>query len=146
MSMTDSQEAHVVTQTPSFTLLYRARDRAGHAHAIGLRVPKWIGAGGLAIVGGAAAGMLIAMLFQPTVAAAPTAGAVTITSDPPGLTLSVDGTPRGVTPLATMLAAGWHRVEVGSGERVRLHQLQVRAGSDASLHVEWAFQAGAADR
>lgn len=90
--------------------------------------------------------MLIAVLFQPMVAAAPTAGAVTITSDPPGLALSVDGTPRGVTPLATMLTAGSHRVEVGSGDRVRRHQLQVRAGTDASLHVEWSEPAATADR
>jgi hypothetical protein len=146
MSLTGSLEAHVVTPTPSSTFPYRARNRAGRAPAIGLQVPKWIGAGGLAILGGAVAGMLIAVLFQPTVAAAPTAGAVTVTSDPPGLALRVDGTPRGVTPLATMLTAGSHRVELGSGERVRLHHLQVRAGSDASLHVEWASPADAADR
>jgi len=113
------------------------RDDAGRARTLRLRVPKWMGAGGLAILGGAFAGMLIAVLFQPPVAAAPTAGAVTITSEPPGLALSVDGSPRGVTPLATMLVAGSHRIEVGSGDRVRLHHLQVRAGMDASLHVEF---------
>jgi hypothetical protein len=90
--------------------------------------------------------MLIAVLFQPTVAAAPTAGAVTITSDPPGLALSVDGTPRGVTPLATMLTAGSHRVEVGAGEHLRRHQMQVRAGTEASLHVEWAAPVDPAER
>jgi hypothetical protein len=82
--------------------------------------------------------MVIAVLFQPPVSAAPTSGAVTITSEPPGLTLRVDGSPRGVTPLATMLAAGPHRIEIGSGDRVRLHHLQVRPGLDASLHVAWS--------
>ena len=79
---------------------------------IRLFVPRWIGSGGLAIIGGAFAGIVIAVLFQPTVSAAPTAGAVTITSDPPGLALRVDGLPRGVTPLATMLPAGSHRVRI----------------------------------
>ena len=116
----------------------RAHARPGRPPASRLRVPKWIGPGGVAIMAGAVTGMLIAVLFQPAVAAAPTAGAVTITSDPPGLALSVDGTARGVTPLATMLTAGSHRVEVGLGERARLHHLQVGAGTQASLHVEWA--------
>ena len=105
---------------------------------IRLFVPRWIGSGGLAIIGGAFAGIVIAVLFQPTVSAAPTAGAVTITSDPPGLALRVDGLPRGVTPLATMLPAGSHRVEIGSGDRVRLHHLRVRPGMEASLHVAWS--------
>ena len=107
-----------------------------------LGVPKWMGAGGVAILGGAFAGMVIAVLFQPPVAAAPTAGAVTITTEPSGLPLRVDGIARGVTPLATMLMAGAHVVEVGTGERIRQHQLQVRAGTEAVLHVDWLAGAG----
>jgi PEGA domain len=103
-----------------------------------LFVPRWIGSGGLAIIGGAFAGIVIAVLFQPTLSAAPTAGAVTITSDPPGLVLRVDGLPRGATPLAAMLPAGSHRVEIGSGDRVRLHHVRVRPGMEASLHVAWS--------
>ena len=94
---------------PAATKPLPGRDDAGRARTIRLRVPNWMGAGGLAVLGGVFAGMLIAVLFQPPVAAAPTAGAVTITSEPPGLDLRVDGAPRGVTPLATMLAAGSHR-------------------------------------
>lgn len=80
--------------------------------------------------------MVIAVLFQPPVAAAPAAGAVTITSDPPGLTLRVDGIGRGVTPLATMLIAGPHVVEVGEGDRTRRHQLRAIAGAETLLHVD----------
>jgi hypothetical protein len=102
-----------------------------------LGVPSWIGAGGLAILGGALAGMILAVLFQPPLAAAPSVGAVTITTDPPGLSLRVDGIARGVTPLATLLPAGTHVVEVGEGERRRQHQLHVKRGADAVLHVDW---------
>lgn len=102
-----------------------------------MHVPSWLGAGGLAIVGGAVAGMVIAVLFQPPVAAAPAVGAVTITSEPPGLPLRVDGIARGVTPLATLLVAGGHVVEVGDGPRRRRHQLRVKPGAEAVLHVDW---------
>lgn len=82
--------------------------------------------------------MVLAVLFQPpvAVAAASTAGAVTITTDPPGLPLRVDGIARGVTPLATMLIAGLHVVEVGEGVGSRQHQLRVTVGAETILHVD----------
>ena len=118
---------------------YIRRDRV-----VRLGVPNCVGAGGLAILAGALAGIVIAVLFQPPVAAAPVAGAVTITSEPAGLPLRVDGTARGVTPLATMLVVGAHVVELGSGDRIRQHRLLVRAGTEALLHVDWLPEAATA--
>ena len=128
----------------SSTRSSRPTGRARRDRVVRLGVPKCIGAGGIAILGGAFAGIVIAVLFQPPVAAAPAAGAVTITSEPAGLPLRVDGTARGVTPLATMLVVGAHVVELGSGDRVRQHRLLVRAGTEASLHVDWLPEAATA--
>ena len=118
--------------------------RPGRAprHLSRFGVPSWIGAGGVAILGGALAGMVIAVLLQPPVAAAPAVGAVTITTDPPGVPLRVDGIARGVTPMAAMLIAGAHVVEVGEGDRSRRHQLRVKPGADAVLHVDWLAGSG----
>ena len=62
-------------------------------------------------------------------------GSVSITSEPSGARVSIDGEARGVTPLTVTLLAGSHRVDLTSGTKVRTHTLNVGAGRESSLHA-----------
>jgi hypothetical protein len=63
-------------------------------------------------------------------------GRLEITSDPAGVSVQVDGTPRGNTPLVlTDLADGDHRVVVGSGDEAITRRVRVAAGATASVMV-----------
>ena len=62
-------------------------------------------------------------------------GSVSITSEPPGAQVSIDGESRGATPLTVALLAGSHRVDLTLGSKVRTHTLNVGAGRDSSLHA-----------
>jgi hypothetical protein len=66
---------------------------------------------------------------------APASAPVTITSDPAGATVSLDGAERGVTPLTTDVAAGAHMLQVGSGDTGRTQPLDVRGGVAATVHI-----------
>jgi hypothetical protein len=99
-----------------------------------IRVPAWLGTSSLAILGGALSGLLIATTYEVQQPMLPAGGAVTITSEPTGLPIRVDGLARGVTPFASMLAAGGHRIEIGATD-TSTRYLRVRAGTEASLHV-----------
>ena len=66
----------------------------------------------------------------------PPTGAVTITSEPSGAPVTIDGEARGSTPLTTAVTAGSHVVEVGAGTGVR-RPLQVTRGGDMRMHVQW---------
>jgi hypothetical protein len=67
-----------------------------------------------------------------------TTGSVTVTSSPAGSPVSIDGAANGTTPLTVLLAAGSHRIEVGSGAQLRGQDLSVTGGGSASMHVELA--------
>jgi hypothetical protein len=68
--------------------------------------------------------------------AATRTGNVTITSEPAGSPVSIDGTERGQTPLTVSLNPGAYSVVVGSGELARTQSVNVTGGSDASMHVQ----------
>lgn len=61
--------------------------------------------------------------------------AVTITSEPAGAIVTVDGTAHGLTPLTLQLSAGQHEVVVGADEAKVTRALAVSAGADASIHI-----------
>ena len=63
-------------------------------------------------------------------------GNVTVTSEPIGSPVAIDGAVRGQTPLTIALEAGAHSVVVGSGELARSQSVNVTRGGDASVHVE----------
>ena len=65
----------------------------------------------------------------------PETGSVTVTSEPSGSVVMIDGSARGATPLTVSLAAGSHSISVGTGEQLRTQDLSVRRGGDASMHV-----------
>lgn len=67
--------------------------------------------------------------------AAPESGSVTITSDPAGATVRLDGAERGVTPLTLDLAIGTYALQVGAGDAARTQPLDVRGGVAAAVHI-----------
>jgi hypothetical protein len=84
-----------------------------------------------------AQGALIALWVRSGRIAAPIAtGMVTITSQPAGSPVTIDGTPRGVTPVSLALDPGAHRVDVGTGGGVRTQVIDVVRGAESSLHID----------
>jgi hypothetical protein len=66
-------------------------------------------------------------------AAATAAGHLDVTSDPSGARVTVDGTPRGVTPLALTLDPGRHAVVIDADGASTSRTVDVLAGSTASV-------------
>lgn len=96
----------------------------------------WLGIVIPAIAGGAVSGLTLAS-FGASAAPLPAMGAVTITSEPSGAPVTVDGEARGSTPLVLAVAAGSHRLEVGKGAEASPHLLQVSQGGNTAMHVQW---------
>jgi len=74
----------------------------------------------------------------------PALGSLSIDTRPAGATVTIDGEPRGVTPLALDLAAGDHVVDVVSESDRRRIPLTIRAGSQVSQFLEMTGPAAAA--
>src|SRR5687768_14503932 len=55
----------------------------------------------------------------------PETGSLSVTSEPSGAPVAIDGTARGTTPLEVALAAGTHNVEVGIGSQARSRSVTV---------------------
>ena len=88
----------------------------------------------LAVAQGA---FIVVRLARGTAVAAPAdTGAVQVTSEPSGASVSIDDVVRGTTPLRTPLATGTHLVTVNHAGIVRTQTLTVARGGEASLHVE----------
>jgi hypothetical protein len=66
----------------------------------------------------------------------PATGSITVTSSPSGSPVTIDGAISGTTPLTLPLAAGSHRIEVGSGQSLRVQNLSVTGGANSVLHVD----------
>lgn len=78
------------------------------------------------------------MLSDRAAAASPDTGSITVTSEPSGSPVIIDGTERGATPLTVTLAAGSHSIDVGAGAHVRSQKMNVTRGGEASIHVALA--------
>ena len=63
-------------------------------------------------------------------------GQLTISSEPPGAAVLVDGEARGQSPLTVSLPAGSHDVEIAAGAFRRTQRITVAAGGEASVHVQ----------
>ena len=79
----------------------------------------------------------------PLTAAAPT-GTASFTSVPEGASITIDGTPRGVTPLRLSLDPGDHTVQITSGSVTRTIPMTIEAGGVVSQYVELAAAPAAA--
>lgn len=66
----------------------------------------------------------------------PSTGTVTITSEPAGSAVTIDGSVRGQTPLTLALNAGAHAIVIGTGAVSRSQNITVTAGGQSSLHVQ----------
>jgi hypothetical protein len=65
-------------------------------------------------------------------------GSLTITSRPDGANVSIDGTPRGVTPLKATLAIGQHTIDVESGDTRHSVPVTIEAGTALSQYFDLA--------
>ena len=80
-------------------------------------------------------GYIAYSMFRTRAAVPPETGSVTVTSEPIGVPVVIDGTPRGATPLTVQIAPGSHRIEVGSGAEAHSRYVTVTRGGDVSMHV-----------
>jgi hypothetical protein len=83
---------------------------------------------------------------MPWSSAASTSAPVTITSEPSGAPVTLDGAERGATPLTVEMAAGAHTLQVGTGSMVRTQPLDVRGGVAATVHIELPTGVGTVSR
>lgn len=101
-----------------------------------IRVPATLGAGTVAMLVGVFCGLVIAAIASPLERRALGVGRLLVTSEPSGMIVTVDGTSRGVTPMAAVVDVGPHHVIVGSGAGARPRLLRVTPGGESSVHVE----------
>ncbi len=93
----------------------------------------WIGAAtALAVI----VGIVLVMAGVSPWSRRPSTGSFSIDTRPAGAAVTIDGTPRGVTPLALDLTAGDHVVEVVAENDRRKIPVTIRAGSESSQFLE----------
>jgi len=63
-------------------------------------------------------------------------GTITINSAPQGAGVTIDGTPRGITPLTLSIAAGAHTLLLQNGAATRSVPLVVKAGAESSHYID----------
>jgi PEGA domain len=93
-----------------------------------------IAVAGLAIVALAEGGLIAARAYKKPVA--PTMGSLSVQTNPPGVSVFVDGVARGNTPARISLNAGSHIVELRGRGVPRVIPVTVTAGSEASQYLE----------
>ena len=91
----------------------------------------WIGAAAALAVG-----ILLVMPGVSPWSRGPSIGSFSIDTRPAGAAVTIDGTPRGVTPLTLELTAGDHVVEVVTEKDRRKIPVTIRAGSELSQFLE----------
>jgi hypothetical protein len=97
---------------------------------------RWlmVGAGALGLI--VVAVVIGARLLSGSATPRPVTGTLKVDSRPPGAEVFVDGKPRGRTPLSIDLAAGDHRLEVGSRSNPRVIPVSIAAGARVQQYVE----------
>ncbi len=83
------------------------------------------------------------MFWGNPMAIPPETGTLSVTSEPSGAAVLIDGTARGTTPVQLTLAPGTHTVEVGTGPQSRSQSVAVTRGGTFSLHQGLAAQPAA---
>jgi hypothetical protein len=102
----------------------------------------WIAA---AIVLAIGAALLLLVLGVFPRSSQPSTGALSITTRPAGVAVTIDGTPRGVTPLAIELETGDHVVELVTSSERRQIPVTIRAGGEVSQFLEMGVPAPPTD-
>jgi PEGA domain len=93
------------------------------------------------VAGGAFAGRRF-LVRAP--AAFVTTGVLAITTNPTGAQATVDGQPRGETPLTVELHAGAHKIELRGAGGTKIVPVTIAAGSHVAQHIEMPRTASAA--
>jgi hypothetical protein len=75
-------------------------------------------------------------LFSGTPAEAVETGSLTITTNPPGAQVFVDGEARGLSPVTLTLAAGSHKVELRGQGEPRTMPVTINPGTEVSQYIE----------
>jgi type IV secretory pathway protease TraF len=74
-------------------------------------------------------------------APAPTTGALSVETDPPGAEVRIDNAVRGTTPLTLNLAEGRYSLLVQRGSNSKQVNVEIAANATNSYHIEWAANA-----
>ena len=90
------------------------------------------------LLAAATAGLFAARERLSRAAAAPpvTTGTVTVTTDPPGAEVQIDGVTRGQSPLKLALAAGAHTMIIRGNGQSRTIPINVAAGAEVSQYLD----------
>lgn len=91
---------------------------------------------GIVLVGFITAGVYWKDRWQPSTAA--TGGSLRIESDPAGAQVSLDGQPRGLTPLSLEMPAGTYTLTVQHGTGIKEMPVSVTDGAATVHHISWA--------
>jgi hypothetical protein len=92
----------------------------------------------VALVAAATAGLFAARerLLRSTAAPPVATGTVTVTTDPPGAEVDIDGVVRGQSPLKLALAAGAHTMVIRANGESRTIPINIAAGSEISQYLD----------
>jgi hypothetical protein len=99
-------------------------------------IPWKTAAQSLFVVMAFALGALIGTWFLTRSTASIPNGQLTISSEPAGASIVVDGEARGQSPLTLSLSSGSHDVEISAGTFRRTQRVNVAPGGEASVHVQ----------
>jgi hypothetical protein len=139
-SQVDASRVEPSAPPPSHAASASALPAAGPlGHAADLRAwfstahRRWIAAGIALVVFVALA--LAGLRALPSATAVAT-GALTVNTNPAGISVLVDGTPRGVTPFSVDLPPGDHVVELVTGSERRRIPVSITAGGQVSHFLE----------
>jgi hypothetical protein len=83
----------------------------------------------------AGAGALVGRWYLPS-AAAEAPGTLTVSTNPAGVPVIIDGQPRGVTPISLELAPGAHELRLATGDSPRIIPVRITAGGTVSQSIE----------
>jgi len=113
--------------------------RAGYSPDDGEQKPgggwkKWLAVAAILILVTAAGGAAAAYKFAAK--PGPASGTISISTDPVGAAVVVDGAPRGLTPLTLTLDAGTHTVELRGAGQPRIIPITMSAGAQLTQYVE----------
>jgi hypothetical protein len=95
---------------------------------------KWLAVAAILILVTAAGGAAAAYKFSAK--PVPQTGTISISTDPVGAAVTVDGTPRGLTPLTLTLDAGTHSLELRGAGQPRVLPITMTPGAQLSQYVE----------
>lgn len=117
-----------------------ARRLTAHAAVIVQRVremPKpWLAGAALAVIAVTSGVTLLGRWSANAGEVAAEAGTLLVSTNPPGASVFLNGTPRGTTPLSVEIEAGQHELRLVSGGTIRTIPVTVTAGAEVSQFVE----------